>query len=102
MRRRLFSVRLSESFDWDEKSDIWAVGCMLFELYTGVLLFQTHDSYQHIALIVKRLGRRIPYRLIEKCDKKSFFEDTVVYSQDNERDSDHLRSVEETLDTKVM
>ena len=26
---------------WDEESDIWGVGCIAMELFTGDLLFQT-------------------------------------------------------------
>ena len=27
--------------EWDEESDIWGVGCIAMELFTGDLLFQT-------------------------------------------------------------
>lgn len=38
---------------WNEKSDIWSAGCILYELYTGDMLFPTHDSIEHLALISK-------------------------------------------------
>ena len=42
---------------WNEKSDIWSLACVLAELYTGELLFPTHDDYEHIAMIEKMCGR---------------------------------------------
>jgi serine/threonine protein kinase len=41
---------------WDEKSDIWSAACILFELYTGDMLFPTHNSIEHLALIIKLIG----------------------------------------------
>lgn len=45
---------------WDEKSDIWSVGCILMELYNGSLFFPTHDEVEHLAMIEKTCGY-IPY-----------------------------------------
>merc|ERR1712151_1186001 len=36
---------------WNERSDLWSVGCILMELYTGQLLFRTHESLEHLALM---------------------------------------------------
>lgn len=44
---------------WDEKVDIWSFGCIMMELYTGELLFNTHDTVEHFMLIEKLLGVRI-------------------------------------------
>ena len=43
--------------EWNEKSDIWSAACILAELYTGEMLFATHDSVEHLALITKMLGQ---------------------------------------------
>jgi dual-specificity kinase len=45
-----------QSFEWNEKSDIWSLGCILMELYTGSLLFPTHDEVEHLAMIEKLCG----------------------------------------------
>ena len=41
---------------WSLPSDIWSVGCILLELYTGELLFDTHDSAEHLLLMEKIIG----------------------------------------------
>lgn len=38
---------------WDMSSDMWGFGCILMELYTGVLLFKTHEHMEHLAMIEK-------------------------------------------------
>lgn len=37
---------------WSFASDVWSLGCILIELYTGKLLFGTHDHLEHLAMIV--------------------------------------------------
>jgi dual-specificity kinase len=50
------NTKLIEPFHWDEKSDVWGVGCILMELYTGELLFPTSSTYEHLAMIEKISG----------------------------------------------
>ena len=45
-----------ECYKWDHKSDIWSIACILIELYTGELLFQTHNNQEHLSLIEKVCG----------------------------------------------
>jgi len=45
--------------NWGNKVDIWSLGCILMELYTGDLLFNTHDTVEHFQLIEKLLGVKI-------------------------------------------
>lgn len=40
---------------WDERSDIWSMGCILMELYTGELLFGTHENLEHLHLMERIL-----------------------------------------------
>lgn len=47
------------SLGWDEKSDIWSMGCILMELYTGELLFGTHENLEHLTLM-ERILEPIP------------------------------------------
>ena len=39
-----------------KKTDIWSIGCILFELYTGELLFPTHNDEEQLCLIQKSCG----------------------------------------------
>ena len=41
---------------WNERSDIWSLGCIIMELYTGELLFGTHENLEHLALMERILG----------------------------------------------
>lgn len=45
---------------WSYPSDMWSVGCILVELYTGRLLFATHEDTEHLALMEKVLQKRFP------------------------------------------
>lgn len=51
------------SLGWDERSDLWSVGCILMELYTGELLFATHENLEHMALMERCLGTLPPSML---------------------------------------
>jgi len=42
--------------EWDKKSDVWGIGCIILELITGTLFFATHDTYEHLAMIEKVSG----------------------------------------------
>lgn len=44
---------------WSYPSDLWSAGCIIAELYTGELLFGTHDNAEHLALIERSVG---PFR----------------------------------------
>jgi len=43
------------SCGWNERSDLWSIGCILMEIYTGDLLFRTHESIEHLALMEKAI-----------------------------------------------
>jgi len=60
---------------WNEKSDIWSIACILIELYTGELYFPTHDNNEHLCLIEKAVGN-FPYWMVDNSRKefKDIFE----------------------------
>jgi len=51
---------------WNEKSDIWSVGCILMELYSAELLFGTHENLEHLALMERIIGP-LPVALLERA-----------------------------------
>lgn len=42
---------------WSYPADIWSIGCILIELYTGEAIFQTHENSEHLAMMEKILGK---------------------------------------------
>ena len=61
---------------WSYAADMWSLGCILYELFTGRTLFETSNDSQHLLLMERRLGA-IPRWLQETADQKArmqFFE----------------------------
>jgi CDC-like kinase len=48
------------------------VGCIMFEMYLGITLFQTHDNREHLAMMERILGP-IPTRLSRRTRTKYFY-----------------------------
>lgn len=51
---------------WDEHSDLWSLGCCLMEIYTGELLFHTHENTEHLALM-ERIVEPLPLALLRRA-----------------------------------
>ncbi|XP_020528374.1 serine/threonine-protein kinase AFC1 isoform X1 [Amborella trichopoda] len=51
---------------WSYPCDMWSVGCVLVELCTGGVLFQTHENLEHLAMMEQVLGL-IPSHIIQKA-----------------------------------
>jgi len=52
--------------NWDERSDLWSIGCILMELYSGEQLFETHEELEHLALI-ERIIEELPEGMLAKA-----------------------------------
>lgn len=50
---------------WSYPCDIWSIGCILVEFYTGDALFQTHDNLEHLAMMESVCAARMDVRLIQ-------------------------------------
>jgi len=57
---------------WSQPCDVWSTGCIIFELYQGHTLFQTHDNLEHLAMMTRILGE-FPQHLIRRT-KTNFFQ----------------------------
>lgn len=51
---------------WSFPCDIWSIGCILVEFFTGDALFQTHDNLEHLAMMESVIGTRIDPALVKK------------------------------------
>ncbi|KOS19216.1 Dual specificity protein kinase lkh1 [Escovopsis weberi] len=56
---------------WSFPCDIWSIGCILVEFYTGDALFQTHDNLEHLAMMEAVVGSRIDPSLVQAVNKMS-------------------------------
>ncbi len=54
--------------EWDEKSDLWSIACLIIEIYSGKLLFNTHSTYEHLAMIEK-VSDNIPIHMVKESPK---------------------------------
>lgn len=45
---------------WSYPCDIWSIGCILIEFFTGEALFQTHDNLEHLSMMEIICGKLEP------------------------------------------
>jgi len=55
--------------DWSYPSDVWSLACVIYELYTGRTLFETHDDLEHFAIMERLLGP-VPASMASKVSGK--------------------------------
>ncbi|XP_065157880.1 serine/threonine-protein kinase Doa isoform X2 [Atheta coriaria] len=65
---------------WAQPCDVWSIGCILFELYLGITLFQTHDNREHLAMMERILGE-IPTRMARKTKTKYFYRGKLEWDE---------------------
>ena len=58
------------SLGWSFPCDIWSIGCILVEFFTGDALFQTHDNLEHLAMMEMVAQSRIDTRLVRQVFQK--------------------------------
>lgn len=51
---------------WSFPCDIWSIGCILVEFFTGDALFQTHDNLEHLAMMQQVVGTKVDPKLIRQ------------------------------------
>ena len=54
---------------WSFPCDIWSIGCILVEFYTGDALFQTHDNLEHLAMMEPVCGGKIETRIVRQVQQ---------------------------------
>jgi dual-specificity kinase len=55
---------------WSFPCDLWSIGCILVEFYTGDALFQTHDNLEHLAMMEPVCNAKLEKELINKVFAK--------------------------------
>ncbi|KAI9752742.1 MAG: hypothetical protein M4579_005498 [Chaenotheca gracillima] len=56
---------------WSFPCDIWSIGCILVEFFTGDALFQTHDNLEHLAMMESVCGGKIEPKLIRQVTQSN-------------------------------
>lgn len=51
---------------WSFPCDIWSIGCIIVEFFTGDALFQTHDNLEHLAMMEAVCNGKIDAKLIRQ------------------------------------
>nr|XP_023024244.1 dual specificity protein kinase CLK2-like [Leptinotarsa decemlineata] len=65
---------------WSQPCDVWSIGCILFELYLGITLFQTHDNREHLAMMQRILGE-VPVKMARKTKIKYFYRGKLEWDE---------------------
>jgi dual-specificity kinase len=55
---------------WSFPCDIWSIGCILVEFFTGDALFQTHDNLEHLAMMEAVIGLPIDRDIIKQVNRR--------------------------------
>lgn len=76
---------------WNQKIDIWSLGCLLFEFYTGKTMFQTHDNVEHLAMMEATLGRP-PRNFAKSCQHQFYNEEFKLKWDESNQDGQFVRS----------
>src|ERR1700743_1789666 len=69
-RKVLLTPEIILNLGWSFPCDIWSIGCILVEFYTGDALFQTHDNLEHLAMMEAVCDAKIDKDLINKVFSK--------------------------------
>ncbi|OMJ69629.1 hypothetical protein SteCoe_32583 [Stentor coeruleus] len=60
--------------DYSEKIDIWSLGCILFEMYTGIPLFASIDEHEQLCKISDIISE-IPHKMVKNSHRHDDFFD---------------------------
>ncbi|KAK4661382.1 serine threonine protein kinase CMGC group [Podospora pseudopauciseta] len=55
---------------WSFPCDIWSIGCILVEFFTGDALFQTHDNLEHLAMMQAVVDANIDTHLVQSVNRQ--------------------------------
>ena len=67
---------------WAQPCDVWSIGCILFELYLGVTLFEAVDNREHVAMMERVIGP-IPETMGRQSKTKYFYEGRLDWDENS-------------------
>jgi len=79
-----------------QASDIWSVGCVIFELAMGFKMFDTHSRHKHLAMMERILGK-IPSKMVEKSSLKYFSSGKLRWDENSSSGRDVRKKVQPLL-----
>lgn len=71
---------------WSFPCDIWSIGCILVEFFTGDALFQTHDNLEHLAMMEAVVGGKIDKDLVKQVKVKKTNSASQYFNKTNRLD----------------
>ena len=73
---------LDSLLGWNQSCDVWSVGCIIFELAMGFMMFDTHSSLEHLAMMERILGP-LPTKMAEKSKLKYFSKGSLKWDEES-------------------
>ncbi|PVV04425.1 hypothetical protein BB560_001075 [Smittium megazygosporum] len=67
---------------WSFPCDIWSIGCIILELLTGEVIFQTHDNLEHLAMMEALIGPTPQYIVAQinpRISAQLYYRDMLMY-----------------------
>lgn len=94
------------SMGWSFPCDVWSIGCILVEFFTGDALFQTHDNLEHLAMMEAVLGKMPDdYRRKAETYKPEYFKHgalrypTAETSKDSKKYVRQMKKLQDLINT---
>jgi len=63
---------------WSYPCDIWSIGCILVEFFTGDALFQTHDNLEHLAMMEPICNSKLDAKLVKQVQGRGGSRNTAA------------------------
>lgn len=88
---------------YDYAIDMWSIGCTLFELYTGRILFTGADNNQMLRAIMECRGK-FPIRMLKRSDlvANHFDENASFLSHEKDKITGQMRIKQMTFSNKAL
>ncbi|CAO3597483.1 unnamed protein product [Absidia cylindrospora] len=79
---------------WSYPCDVWSIGCILVEFFTGDALFHTHENLEHLAMMEAVIGGIPPY-IVRQANREGqkFFKDNKLKYPDTKTTRQSRQSV---------